>query len=870
MNQQRPIDRFVHRTSNVLQTEYVVIGKQRVSSLFAWSLITFFVGVTVTSAFLASRSGAFEGTYAATTQVFQASTDFTTYAGRQSAIVDSDPNRWLYLDGHGDKLVDYSTTNPNCGAPCWAQSRSGAGQYLLIKAGIQHPGNGSELTSTGESIRAWVVPGDGTARITATVKDAGGSCGGDGVRVKIKQGDGNIIWQEDIPDNNVGFPSGKSVDRTITVTAAQFIYFIVNKLSVNNWCDTTQFDPKIEFTPSGGTPPSSNLADLVITDIRTTPTVLSIGTAVTFSATIRNQGGAGVPAGIWIGVPFYIDGVYTGIWTGTSGGIAPGQSVDIGPSSGSWIATTGSHTIGTLVDDQQKVTESVEINNDDYTEQITVGAPTSPSESVTIKKTFLGISAFTPTIKLDDRNPDSQTGNALTWNNVTAGNHSIASSLPSGVKAYKAFCRGDSSCTGPFDQGTLGPTTLTLSFIHSSGQTDGGRIIYANAASYRSTSHARLDLGACKVSDGWADPTISATRPMQVPISEMWAGEEGSEQQCEEWVYIADTKGENGSIDGPGDLYSEVEKVAQQWDEATNIALTMGLNGYPLYSATYYPPTSGTTLVNGIKSYDAIQKEDGRNLIGYSVDPRTGVDDICHLPDGSIDRSVGQTHKEILVTSQGNYILEFDLELNPAITIPLDELRELLLHEIGHGIGLMHNSLGPSRGEGSIMSYENEGGYITGFDVAAVNGKYKNCKNSLPKKGAISLEVTNQPAPLFYGTCKNSSRSPYWQLSTVIKETSGIHSVTLKNYMIEYWGQNNVKLHTTPSLPFYDFTIVGSGGSSKAFFDLVVNPGETMNAGLCQVPWDPEEISWLRLHILGVDDQGNSVEASERVYPYKY
>ncbi|MBI3274138.1 MAG: hypothetical protein HYZ69_03260 [Candidatus Colwellbacteria bacterium] len=65
MDNRRPVDAFVKRSMGVLQKEYLVIGKRRISSFTAWAVIAFFIGATIAVGFLASRSGTLEGSEAA-------------------------------------------------------------------------------------------------------------------------------------------------------------------------------------------------------------------------------------------------------------------------------------------------------------------------------------------------------------------------------------------------------------------------------------------------------------------------------------------------------------------------------------------------------------------------------------------------------------------------------------------------------------------------------------------------------------------------------------------------------------------------------------------------------------------------------------
>ena len=103
-----------------------------------------------------------------------------------------------------------------------------------------------------------------------------------------------------------------------------------------------------------------NLADLVVTALSTLPASPTQGQALTFSATVKNQGTVATPD-TSVNVNFAVDG--TSITSGTkSGVIAAGQSVTV-TSSGTWTAASGMHTLSASADTANNVTEAVENNN---------------------------------------------------------------------------------------------------------------------------------------------------------------------------------------------------------------------------------------------------------------------------------------------------------------------------------------------------------------------------------------------------------------------------------------------------------------------------------------------------------------------------
>jgi hypothetical protein len=144
----------------------------------------------------------------------------------------------------------------------------------------------------------------------------------------------------------------------------------VNRIAESNESNNT-LSAAMTVTGTTGQP------DLVVTSITWSPATPVTGNAVTFSATIKNQGTVATPNGIKHGVAFSIDGAQ-GPWIDNdTSSLAAGASVTItangGPSGATWTATTGTHSITALVDDQNLITESNESNNS-LTASLTVGS----------------------------------------------------------------------------------------------------------------------------------------------------------------------------------------------------------------------------------------------------------------------------------------------------------------------------------------------------------------------------------------------------------------------------------------------------------------------------------------------------------------
>jgi subtilase family serine protease len=109
-------------------------------------------------------------------------------------------------------------------------------------------------------------------------------------------------------------------------------------------------------------------ADLTVTNISWSQSVPSAGSAVTFSATIKNTGSVATPSGVVHGVAFLIDGQNVS-WSDTStASLASGASrtvtANFGPlGTSTWTATSGRKRLGAWVDDINRMTDVNRSNN---------------------------------------------------------------------------------------------------------------------------------------------------------------------------------------------------------------------------------------------------------------------------------------------------------------------------------------------------------------------------------------------------------------------------------------------------------------------------------------------------------------------------
>jgi hypothetical protein len=93
---------------------------------------------------------------------------------------------------------------------------------------------------------------------------------------------------------------------------------------------------------------------------------------------VKNQGTGATPAGVVIGVAFYVDGTEVTWSDNDSTSLAPGASVTLTADNGSsgvatWPATSGSHTLEAYVNDIGRFAES-NTNNNTLSESFTVGS----------------------------------------------------------------------------------------------------------------------------------------------------------------------------------------------------------------------------------------------------------------------------------------------------------------------------------------------------------------------------------------------------------------------------------------------------------------------------------------------------------------
>jgi hypothetical protein len=150
--------------------------------------------------------------------------------------------------------------------------------------------------------------------------------------------------------------------------------------------------------------------DLVVTAISLNPSTPGTGSAVTFSATVKNQGTTAVPAGTLVGVSFALDGTRV-TWSETNtAGLAAGASVNLtataGTTGATWAATTGPHTVVATADDTNAIPDESNEGNNTLSKTFTIGSTGSlyqspATRSVNINTSFTESVRLTPNTTVD-------------------------------------------------------------------------------------------------------------------------------------------------------------------------------------------------------------------------------------------------------------------------------------------------------------------------------------------------------------------------------------------------------------------------------------------------------------------------------------
>ncbi len=202
----------------------------------------------------------------------------------------------------------------------------------------------------------------------------------------------NAIPQWVILDATVGGFNGNTINGS-TVFPANFQVDYVHVYS--NDPNAVAVTPQANYGGPGDTgggiataPATAPAApDLVVNNVGWSPASAQTGDALTFSATVTNQGTAPTPAGTVLAAAFFVDGAKVSWSDNDFSSLAPGASVTLtandGPVAnvGTWTATAGTHTIEAYVDDVNRIPESNDTNN-------------TLSKSFTVQNSFSTLSSY--------------------------------------------------------------------------------------------------------------------------------------------------------------------------------------------------------------------------------------------------------------------------------------------------------------------------------------------------------------------------------------------------------------------------------------------------------------------------------------------
>ena len=251
----------------------------------------------------------------------------------------------------------------------WSPANPTTGSAVTFSATIKNQGDGPTPAGVAHGVLFTVDDGAAGPGVWSDTH-TGSLAPGAWVTVSANGGSAGATW--------------KAVAGTHTVKAHVDDVNRIAESNENNNIASKQFAVSGAAPAPTPTPTPAGKPDLIVTDISWSPANPATGDAVTFSATIENQGDGPTPAGVKHGVLFTVDdgAAGPGVWSDThTGSLAPGASVTVSANGGSagatWKAVAGTHTVKAHVDDVNRIAESNE-NNNVLSKGITVGTTPAP------------------------------------------------------------------------------------------------------------------------------------------------------------------------------------------------------------------------------------------------------------------------------------------------------------------------------------------------------------------------------------------------------------------------------------------------------------------------------------------------------------
>ena len=266
----------------------------------------------------------------------------------------------LYLQHHPNCTLDstcsagaFTACSEACPAPTAADSDVGLPDLVV-----------SGVSWTPASIAAGQ-----NATFTATVKNQGTAATKAGVIVGVRfDVDGTAVSWSD--NDTASLAPGASV--TVTANSGptgRSTWSAVSGLhTLQAWVDDVNRITESNESNNKTTVSLPIGIDLKVSSISYVPASPASGNAVTFLATVKNQGTVATPAGVIIGVRFDIDGTAVTWSDNDTTSLLPGASVTVTANSGptgrsTWTATSGTHTLQAWVDDVNRMTDVDRSNN---------------------------------------------------------------------------------------------------------------------------------------------------------------------------------------------------------------------------------------------------------------------------------------------------------------------------------------------------------------------------------------------------------------------------------------------------------------------------------------------------------------------------
>ncbi|MFC5701964.1 PA14 domain-containing protein [Cohnella faecalis] len=173
----------------------------------------------------------------------------------------------------------------------------------------------------------------------------------------------NVTYTDLVASSSYSFQAGAGNSVTVTFPTGAARY--VRLTFTGNTSRTSAQLAELELYAD------NSAADLVVTDISSSPANPVEGQPVTFSAVVKNIGQSATASGVGHTVAFKIDGTTIAVTSPYAEPIAPGGSATL-TASGTWSGERYKFDIQAVANANGAIGETNAVNNDDYSEEITV------------------------------------------------------------------------------------------------------------------------------------------------------------------------------------------------------------------------------------------------------------------------------------------------------------------------------------------------------------------------------------------------------------------------------------------------------------------------------------------------------------------